>query len=318
MSSNSIKLKGVNLSGAEYNVNKISARYGTDYIYPSTTEIDYYKRKNFTTIRLPFSGSRLQPTLNGSLNTAEVDRIRSTINYAASKGMYVILDPHEYGGRFDPTSNTYKLFGVSGGLPASVFADFWRRVANEFKSHPNVIFGLMNEPNKQTPAQWKAVAVQAFSAVRATGAKQLILVQGAYWDGAHSWVSSGNAAAWTGFTDPANNFAFEVHQYLDSDSSGTHSSCLSNRGGTVLSSISSWARTNRYKLFLGEMGWANNSTCLTEGAAMVNYMTRNADVWTGWTYWSGGRWIPQSYMFMLTPSDFNTDKPQMKALTSNL
>ena len=176
----------------------------------------------------------------------------------------------------------------------------------------------MNEPNKQTAKEWRAVAEYGVYGIRKAGAKQLILIPGTSWTGAHSWVKSGNAAAWTGFKD--SNFAFEMHQYLDSDDSGTHSSCVAGKGNVVLQAATDWARANHYKLFIGEMGWANNTTCLTEGTNLTNYMSKNADVWNGWTYWSAGKWISQTYMYMLTPANLTkpTDKPQMKALVANL
>lgn len=318
MSTAALNLKGVNLSGAEYHANDITAQVGYKYTYPSNAEIDYYKSKKFTTIRLPFSGSRLQPVNSGALDPAELKRLRAVVDYAATKGLYVVLDPHEYGGRYDSVSKTKKMYGVSGGISPSVFGNFWKRVALEFKSYPNVIFGLMNEPHKQTPKEWRAVAEYGVYGIRKAGATQLILIPGTSWTGAHSWVSSGNAAAWVGFKDP--NFAFEVHQYLDSDSSGMHTTCVANKGSKALEAASNWARTNRYKMFLGEAGWSKDPVCLTEGNAMMQYMKRNSDVWTGWAYWSGGKWVAQTYMYMLTPADLTkpVDKPQMPALVNSL
>jgi endoglucanase len=319
MSNPGLELKGINLSGGEYSANTVTAQYGYKYMYPSNSEIDYYKSKGFTTIRLPFSGSRLQPVNGGALNAAELGRIRAVVDYAGTKGMYVVLDPHEYGARYDAASKTKKFYGVKGGLPASQFGNFWKRVALEFKTYPNVIYGLMNEPHIQTPKEWRAVAEYGIYGIRKAQAKQLILISGTSWTGAHSWVSSGNAAAWAGYKgDP--NFAFEVHQYLDSDSSGNHATCVANKGTKVLDAVSSWARTNRVKLFMGEMGWSQDPKCLVEGAAMMQAMTRSPDVWTGWTYWSGGPWVKQDYMYMLTPSSLKqpVDRLQMKALTSSL
>lgn len=318
MSTASTKLKGVNLSGAEYDSNNIAAKPGYQYTYPSNAEIDYYKKKGFTAIRLPFSGSRLQPVALKPLNKDELARLRTVVDYIASKGMYVILDPHDYGARYDAATKKKRYYGIKDGLPASRFGNFWKLVATEFKSYPNVVFGLMNEPHKQTAKEWRAVAEYGVYGIRKSGARQLILIPGTAWTGAHNWVSSGNAAAWTGFKDP--NFAFEMHQYLDSDYSGTHATCVSGKGAKVLEAATNWARTNHYKIFIGETGWANNPVCLTEGAALVSYMSKNADVWNGWTYWSAGRWIAQSYMYMLTPADLTkpVDKPQMKALVSNL
>jgi endoglucanase len=178
------------------------------------------------------------------------------------------------------------LIGTPGGIAASAFGDFWRRMALVFLNQPKVMFGLMNEPSEQTAVQWHDVAVTAVAAIRSTGATNKIMLQGTQYTGAYSWVSSGNAAAWAGFTD--SNFAFELHQYLDSDSSGTSADCTVGRGYSTLTVATDWARTNGYELFLGEMGWGANAGCTTEANAFVGYMTNNADVWLGWTYWAAG------------------------------
>jgi endoglucanase len=324
-SSNSVKLKGINLSGAEYDSLNLTAKVNYTYTYPSNAEIDYYKSKGFTTIRLPFSGTRLQPVNGGDLNPAELASIQNVVTYAASKGLYVVLDPHDYGWKYDSVSKTAKFMGVPGttGVAAWMVTDFWLRLAKAFKSQPNVIFGIMNEPHLQTAAQWRTAAEAAIYGIRKkAGASQLILIPGASWTGASSWVKSGNGAVWAGYQgyDGQTNFAFEVHQYLDSDSSGTHATCVVGKGATVLAEVTAWARTNRVHLFLGETGWAQNDVCLKEGADMLAYMTKNSDVWTGWTYWSGGKWVKQDYMFMLTPPNLAVpvDKPQMKAMSDNL
>jgi endoglucanase len=314
------KLKGVNISGGEYNGGKAAARMNYDYVYPSNAEVDYYASKGMTVIRVPFSGRRLQPVLNAPLFDTEVAALKKVVNYGASKGISVILDPHDYGRQYDSTTGTSRVIGVAGGLPASTFADFWHRMAVAFKDQPTVIFGLMNEPNIQTAVEWKNVAVPAVQAIRAAGAKQLILIPGTAWSGAHSWVSSGNAAAWVNFVDPGNNFAFEMHQYLDRYSTGTKDVCHPGLGASALNAATLWARTNGYRIFLGEAGWATNAACMNEGSAMMSYMTSNADVWAGWTYWAGGAWWNKTYMFLLTPADLKNpvDKPQMNILLNNM
>lgn len=312
--------KGVNLSGAEYNNSNPQARMGWDYIYPTTAEIDYYASKGFTAIRLPFAGARLQPVNNAALNVTELGYIQTVVSYCATKHINVILDPHDYGLKYDSTSGNMLAIGMPGGTAVANFANFWTLLAEAFKGQSNVIFGLMNEPNQQTPTQWATAADAAITAIRATGAKQLILIPGTDYTGAYDWVSSGNAAAWTKVNDPANNFAFEVHQYLDSDNSGTHATCVAGIGSTALIAATKWARSFGYHLFLGEVGWSQDPSCSTEGPAIMDYTTDNADVWIGWTYWAGGPWIPQSYIFMLDPASFTdpVDKPQMKTLVQNL
>lgn len=318
--SGAISIKGVNLSGAEYNQGNPFAHVGWDYIYPSTAEIDYYHRKGFKAIRLPIAGSRVQPQNNAPLNSTEIAYIQSIVAYCAAYNMSVILDPHDYGMKYDSVSSAMLPLGMDAGLPASNFADFWGRMAQAFKSDSNVIFGLMNEPHLQSATQWQTVAAAAIVSIRANDATQLILIPGTNYTGAHDWVSSGNAAAWAQVVDPANNFAFEMHQYLDSDDSGTHAACVSGKGATVLSDATTWARSMGYHLFLGEVGWSHDPSCANEGPAIMNFTSTNADVWIGWTYWAGGPWIPQSYLFMLDPADFSNpvDQPQMAVLQANL
>ena len=41
-------------------------------------------------------------------------------------------------------------------------------------------------------------------------------------------------------------------------------------------------------------------------------MSKNSDVWLGWSYWAGGPWVG-NYMFSVEPAN-NVDKPQMQVL----
>jgi len=315
-----VSLKGVNLSGAEYNSNAPAARLGWDYIYPNTAEIDYYHSKGFTAIRLPIAGSRVQPINSAPLNDIEIGHIKNIVAYCAKYNMSVILDPHDYGMKYDSISGAMLPLGMPGGLPAAAFADFWGRLAQAFKGTPNVVFGLMNEPHLQSATQWHAVASASITAIRASGAAQLILIPGTNYTGAHDWVSSGNATAWDTVDDPTGNFAFELHQYLDSDNSGTHAACVRGKGATVLADATSWARAKGYRLFLAEVAWSQDASCADEGSAIMHYTTSNADVWTGWTYWAGGPWIASNYIFMLDPAVLANpvDRSQMPVLIANL
>ena len=47
-------LMGVNLAGAEFAPQHVPGVFGTDYTYPTHTEIDYYASKGLDVIRLPF------------------------------------------------------------------------------------------------------------------------------------------------------------------------------------------------------------------------------------------------------------------------
>jgi endoglucanase len=304
-------LLGVNLAGGEFG-NAKPGKYGVDYIFPSPSDIDYYAGKGIEVLRIPFLWERIQPTQFGPLNNTDLARIDSLVDYARSKGMMVVLDMHNYG-----MGHGGALIG-SAQVSNAAFADVWGKLAAYFKNDPNVMFGLMNEPHQQSAAQWIQSVNAAIDAIRDAGATQKILVPGTYWDGAWTWVSSDNdTVIGNGVVDPLKNYAFEVHQYLDSDGSGTSASVVSaNVGVQRITEVTEWAKATGNQLFLGEFGVAQNTTALQALDNMLNYMHQNQDVWLGATYWAGGPWWG-NYMFSIEVAN-GVDKPQMDVLEKYL
>lgn len=105
---------------------------------------------------------------------------------------------------------------------------------------------------------------------------------------APAWASSGNAAAFTGLTDPSNNIAIgrytivhevhhsilippfrtslEMHQYLDSDGSGTNATCVDSTVGVDrLTAATAWLTANNFKGLLGEIGAGSNGAYQCHG-----------------------------------------------------
>jgi endoglucanase len=300
--------KGINISSGEINANKISARLYYEYWYPRDNVMDYYSSTTMGTIRMPFDMGRVYPKPYEPLDTIQVTEMKRVIDKMGTLGMKVILDPHNYGyisTGVDAGNGKYitRLIGRDTEGTA-MFADFWKRLATKFINYPNVIFNLMNEPNAQTAAEWKTGAVPAINAIRATGSTHKILIPGTSYTGAHSWVSSGNAAAWTGYTDI--NFAYEMHQYLDSNNSGTSAVAVVGKGATCLVAATNWARSEGVKIHLGEVGWSpTDSTAAPEGKAIMDFMTTNADVWEGWTYWATGSFGP-TYIYFVDPDNLDS------------
>ena len=250
-------------------------------------------------LRLPFLWERIQPTQLGSLDAAELGRIDDVVNYATGKGLKIEIEPHNYGYGFG------MLIG-STQTPNSSFADLWVKLAGHFTSNSDVIFGLMNEPHVQTATDWLGSANAAIAAIRSAGAMQEILVPGTDWDGGWSWTSSDSNNATVigpGVQDPGHNFAFEVHQYLDSDSSGTHPGVVSPTIGVErLTAITQWAEANSHRLFLGEIGVDTQATSLAALDNTLNFIKQHTDVWQGVTYWAGGPWWG-TYMFSIEPQN---------------
>ncbi|MCD2173832.1 glycoside hydrolase family 5 protein [Rhizobium sp. C4] len=296
--------RGINLSGAEFNGR--GARINVDYTYPSQKIIDYFASKKLNTVRLPILWERLQPVLNQPFDPDELGRLKTSVDQMRKAGLGVIIDPHNFA--------TYNDIQIGTRVVSYAdFADFWRRVAAEFGNRDGIYFGLMNEPFHMPATQWLPGAQAAIDAIRETGAKNLILVPGVEWTSAREWAKF-SAAEMIKVTDPGDNFAYEFHQYLDSDFSGTHAAC--DRAADALKAIgdvTEWMRTNKRRGFLGEFGGSGQPECLKGIADMVGKMNAAKDVWLGWTYWVAGDWWPATEINNITPTK-DGDRPQLASL----
>lgn len=296
-----LELAGVNISGAEYNTGNTGGQPGTDYIYPSHAEIDYFASKGFKMIRVPFDANRMQLQRLGPLNASELARLDSVINYATGKGLKVLLDPHNFGALND-NAGVLRVLGVDPLMPASFLADLWAKLAAHYLTQPNVMLGLMNEPHDQTAVEWHDVAISAINAIRSSGSRHKILIPGSARTSAWLWTSSGNAAAWDGFMD--SNFAYEVHQYLDADASGTSPACAAGAGAR-LTDFTAWAESQQAQGFLAEVGWADSLGCAVEAQTLLMFMSSHSGVWLGYSYWSAGQWLGNN-LFSIEPAGLGT------------
>lgn len=308
MASSGLPYVGVNLAGAEFGPHEpgVRAVHGRDYEYPNESELDYFISKGMNTFRLPFRWENIQPRLGRDLDPDESSRLKRVVQWTTQRGAVVILDPHNYA-RYDG-----KPIG-SPSVPVSAFSDLWRRLAQEFRGSQLVWFGLMNEPHDIPSETWLSSANSAIAAIRAVGAKNFILVPGNHWTGAHSWGWSDNASVMLKIKDPASRFGFDVHQYLDKDSSGTSSHIEGPEAGVQrLKPMTDWCLKHKRKAFLGEFGAAGSPEARTAVTRMLDHMEANKSVWLGFAWWAAGpRW--GDYMFSLEPLE-GRDRPQLQWL----
>lgn len=302
--------RGVSLAGAEFGESKLPGTYGVDYIYPANDSVGYYKGKGMNLVHLPFRWERLQPQLNQAFDPVELDRLKSLVEATTTQGVDVLLDPHNY------ARYRGEIVG-SAAVPDTAFADFWQRLALQFKDDPRILFGLMNEPNSMPTETWVSAANAGIAAIRGTGAANVITVPGNGWTGAHSWsqnfYGTPNAQAMLGVSDSGNNLVFEVHQYLDADSSGQAATCVSPTIGVErLSDFTAWLKANGKRGLLGEFAGGDNDTCRQAVSATLQYMKDNGDQWAGWVWWAGGPWWDE-YIYTIEPKA-GSDRPQMQWL----
>lgn len=302
--------KGVNLSGAEYGDR--DGIEGQHFIYPSEETIAYFVGKGMNIARLPFSWERLQPTLNSPLSATEVERLKLSVQRLREHGLTVLLDPHAYGYYDKARLGTPEA-------PAFAFADLWIRLAAEFANERAVLFGLMNEPYDIPATEWLDMVNQSIRGIRSVGARNLILVPGTRWSGAHSWRADhsggSNADVMRGVQDPIGNYAYEFHQYLDADFSGTAGGCTAAEAAkSALIDVTAWLRDVGRKGFLGEFGGSQDEACLSGLTAMTKTLDDNADVWLGFSYWAAGEWWSPEEINNVQPTE-KGDRKQLSALS---
>ena len=292
-----IAFPGVNIASAEFASDKLPGVMGQTYLYPDDWVITPWAAKGIKLIRIPFLIERVQPQNHGEFSAPDIAALDRIIATAAGAGLTVVLDAHNYGQRAGAKMDV-------GDAP-----NFWWRMATRYRNAPHVMFGIMNEPSAWSPVDWQVTLRKCVAGIRVTGAKQTIMAPGAGWNGAHDFVTGGNAAAFDGFTDP--NFMVEVHQYLDGDNSGSHlQEYVAGKGATVLADVTTWARTKGFRLFLGEFGFAMPAGQI-EATAMLQFMTDNSDVWAAYGVWAAGQWWGD-YAFGVEPS--TAEKPQLAVL----
>ncbi|VUC35424.1 unnamed protein product [Clonostachys rosea] len=283
---------GSNEAGAEFGDKKLPGRLGINYIWPKNESIDTLAKTGMNTFRIPFKMERLVPkNLNGPINETYFNGLQKTVTHITDKGLYAVIDPHNYGRYYGKVITNVTGFGA-----------WWTTVATRFKNNRLVIFDTNNEFHGMKNELVRDLNQAAINAIRAAGATtQYIWVEGNAWSGAHSWVSSGNGASLVNLTDPFNRTIYQMHQYLDIDSSGTSSICMSPTvGRDRLKAATQWLRKNGKKGVIGEVAAGNNRICKIAMRSMLQYLKDNSDVWTGWVWWSAGPWWG-NYMFSMEP-----------------
>lgn len=303
---NDDKLNGVNLAGAEFNTGAIPGVLWKNFVFPTTSQLEYYRDKGIKSIRLPITWNRMQSEPFANLEKNYLAEVKKIADFSEKNGICLIIDLHNYGKFKGQPLTSYANYDT-------IFTDFWLKISKEFKQD-SVAFGLMNEPAYIALSTWRDLAQNTINTLRNNRVSNVILVSGGGWSGAHSWFSGmpSNAKLFSNLTDPMNRLYIEMHQYADSNYSGTKSDCISSdKMLLILKSVTNWADENRKRLWLGEFGFASTPECLNTMTAMVDFMN-SSKVWAGWSYWAGGAWWG-NYPFSIEPSA-GVDKPQMTIL----
>ena len=169
-------LRGVNAAGADFGP---GARFDTDASFA------FYADRGHTVVRLPFLWESVQPVPGAALDAAYLEQLRAAVTSCTSRGMVCLLDVHSYARHGEDVIGGGRLSGAD-------LADLWTRLVEQVGDDDLVELGLMNEPHDTPdgPAGWERVAQECVTAVRRTGARNVIWVPGEQWSSAASWSTA--------------------------------------------------------------------------------------------------------------------------------
>lgn len=324
--------RGVNVSGAEFGMTNIPGLLGHDYTFNSENTFRYFSQKKLGLVRLPLLWERLQPALQGPLDPAYLSNLKLNVAWAKAHGGEVIVDIHNYARYSFNEGGSLKAYIIDNpALDGSVkvsradLADLWVRLSNEFKFEGAVYaYDLMNEPHDVGGGNWKSISQAVVDAVRANQDDKLILIPGDSWSSANRWVQTHGALAW--IDDPANNFAYEAHQYFDRDESGTYAlsydaelaqnSDLANVGRTRVSHFLDWCRSNNVRGVVDEYGIPNSDT--RWATVLDNFFAALDAAGMDGAYWAAGEWWGNYALSVQPAGNFTVDRPQMSTLQAHL
>jgi endoglucanase len=123
----------------------------------------------------------------------------------------------------------------------------------------------MNEPHHlDSLSRWADTVQAAVTAIRRAGATtQVILLPGTDFTHATTFIENGSAGNLSRVRNPDNsttNLVFEVHQYLDSDNSGTHLECVNDHVADGFRPLAQFLMQNRRQALIGEIGGGNTTS----------------------------------------------------------
>ncbi|MFH1496400.1 MAG: glycoside hydrolase family 5 protein [Verrucomicrobiota bacterium] len=308
---------GVNLAGAEFtksDKSKFPGTYGSEWIYPTAAEFDYYHGKGLDLIRIPFRWERMQASLGGALDPAELGRMDTVVGYAAARGMKVVLDMHNYARWVPGPYHDGHLIGT-GPVTIEHFAEVWSLLADHYKGNATIYgYGIMNEPHG-TNGTWPAMAQAAVDAIRAVDLGTYVIVGGDSYSNAYGWRAKNPNLD---IKDPTGRLIYEAHCYFDANNSGRYEQSYDDAGGHAMLGVErvtefvEWLQEKGVKGFIGEYGVPNDDPDWL--VVLDNFLSYLDDNGVSGTYWAGGPWWGNYRLSCEPTNNFTVDKPQMSVL----
>ncbi|AFZ30668.1 glycoside hydrolase family 5 [Gloeocapsa sp. PCC 7428] len=274
-----VVLRGVSLTDAEH----ISKNFGYKFIIDLLTD----PSKNWHTkiVRVPIHPHTWLE--NEAFSQTKADRhfnqyLKPLVDYATSKGLYVIIDWHYVQ---DPRSKQSQTLA------------FWKYMAPKFSSYSNVLYEIFNENSSNassgmTWSTWKNLAQPWINTIRSASAPNIILICGP------QYCQHMREAAEAPFYDPmfpnSPNLAYVAHIYPSFY--GRQGSSQRQKYEYEIGYLA-----QRYPVVVTEWGWDEDMSGTevygnqnSYGNELKKFIDDYGLSWTSWVA-SNNPWYPQLF-----------------------
>ncbi|KAH9836977.1 endoglucanase [Rhodofomes roseus] len=297
------RLGGVNTAGYDFSVDT-NGDYSGTAAPPPTSQYTHFTSEGANLYRIPFAWQLMTPTLGGTIDSTFFSEYDQTVQAALSSGsgVYVIVDLHNYA-RWNGD-----IVGQGGPTNAQL-ASIWTQLASKYGSNEQVIFGLMNEPHDLNVTEWAATLQYVVNELRSAGSENYLLLPGSTYSSAEAFPTEAGPYL-VQITDPlggTGKLLFDVHQYLDSDNSGTHDTCVTTNVATLETLVSFLQNNGNRQAILSETGGGETTSCYTDLGEELSYVKSAYPTLVGFSAWSAGS-FDTTYVLTLTPYSNGTDE----------
>lgn len=305
---------GINLCGAEFGFQNLPGTLNRDYVYPTESDIQYFARKGFGVIALPFRWERIQHELNGELDDNELSEIKSFLIKCSRYNVQVSLTMQNFASY---TKGNRVLTLGTARLDYDNYKDVWKKIATALINYNVYGYDIMNEPRNIFGKKWFKAAQHAINGIREADGNAYILVDGENSSHSYDWKQDNNKLR--KLKDPSDRIIYDAHCYFDYNHSGSYDGkferkITANMGVEKVKPFVDWLKKYNKKGIIGEFGVPNNDKRWLE--VMDNFLAYIYKNGVSANYWAAGAWW-NDYPLSVHPQN-GYDKPQMAILEKYL
>jgi aryl-phospho-beta-D-glucosidase BglC (GH1 family) len=252
----------------------------------------------------------------------------SSLNYTTGEYTITFVVAPDDGTQVYATwSSSASLTDAGDGQGA--FVSFWTQMATHYAANPKVHFDLMNEPYNDTAANQAPVMQVVIDAVRGEDFTGYIFVEFGSSYSTCTSVATSSGPAFITLTDAENKLVLQCHGYLNASAPPSYTTHCGNdtcgdwsyNGAALahLSAATTYCAANGCKLFWGAFNSTYTKEMFAELKIAFDHMAANPTVWLGWTEFSGGPALGESYAGGVEPRSYTApipDRPNMRILNT--